>query len=61
MCVADWVSESVRYVRACKEGKEANVLFNDILNSTTMKDQSDDPSRQERTLLPRSYISLHFH
>ena len=23
-----------------------------------MKDQSDDPSRHERTLLPRSYISL---
>ena len=25
----------------------------------TMKDQSDDPSHHERTLLPRSYISLH--
>ena len=24
-----------------------------------MKDQSDDPSHHERTLLPRSYISLH--
>ena len=27
----------------------------------TMKDRSDDPSHYERTLLPRSYISLHFH
>ena len=25
-----------------------------------MKDRSDDPSRHERTLLPRSYISLRF-
>ena len=25
-----------------------------------MKDRSDDPSHHERTLLPRSYISLHF-
>ena len=25
---------------------------------STMKDRSDDPSHQERTLLPRSYISL---
>ena len=24
-----------------------------------MKDRSDDPSHDERTLLPRSYISLH--
>ena len=24
-----------------------------------MKDRSDDPSHHERTLLPRSYISLH--
>ena len=37
-----------------KEGrKEGNVLFNDTLNT------SDDPSHHERTLLPRSYISLH--
>ena len=26
--------------------------------STPMKDRSDDPSQHERTLLPRSYISL---
>ena len=26
---------------------------------STMKDRSDDPSHHERTLLPRSYISLH--
>ena len=25
----------------------------------TMKDRSDDPSHHKRTLLPRSYISLH--
>ena len=25
-----------------------------------MKDRFDDPSHHERTLLPRSYISLHF-
>ena len=28
------------------------------LNGSTMRDRSDDPSRHERTLLPRSYISL---
>ena len=28
------------------------------LNGSTMKDRSDDPSHHERTLLPRSYISL---
>ena len=28
------------------------------LNGFTMKDRSDDPSHHERTLLPRSYISL---
>ena len=28
------------------------------LNRPTMKDRSDDPSHNERTLLPRSYISL---
>ena len=27
----------------------------------TMKDRSDDPSHHERTLLPRSYISLLYH
>ena len=27
-------------------------------NGSTMKDRSDDPSHHERTLLPRSYISL---
>ena len=29
------------------------------LNESTMKDRSDDPSHHDRTLLPRSYISLH--
>ena len=29
--------------------------------SLTMKDRSDDPSHHERTLLPRSYISLPHH
>ena len=28
------------------------------LNGSTMKDRSEDPSHDERTLLPRSYISL---
>ena len=28
------------------------------LNGSTMKDRSDGPSHHERTLLPRSYISL---
>ena len=28
------------------------------LNGSTMKDRSDDPSHHERTLSPRSYISL---
>ena len=52
-------------------GKEGNVLFNDTLNTFywlereiaqwvhPMKDRSDDPSHHERTVLPRSYISLH--
>ena len=31
------------------------------LNGSTMKDRSDDPSHHERTLLPRSYISLQLH
>ena len=47
-----------------------NVLFNDELNTcyftdtlnwvngSTMKNRSDDPSHNEQTLLPRSYISL---
>ena len=30
------------------------------LNGSTMKVSSDDPSHHERTLLPRSYISLPF-
>ena len=30
------------------------------LNGSTMKDRSDDPSHHERTLLPRSCISLHW-
>ena len=29
-----------------------------ITNITALKDRSDDPSHHERTLLPRSYISL---
>ena len=28
------------------------------LNGSTMKDRSDDPSHDDRTMLPRSYISL---
>ena len=49
--------------------RDRNVLFNDALNTFylrldvaqwvhPMKDRSDDPSHHERTLLPRSYISL---
>ena len=30
----------------------------EIAQWVTMKDRSDDPSHHERTLLPRSYISL---
>ena len=33
--------------------------YHGATSRSTMKDQSDDPSHHERTLLPRSYISLH--
>ena len=34
-------------------------LEREIAQWVAMKDRSDDPSHHERTLLPRSYISLH--
>ena len=33
-------------------------LCSKLHNGSTLKDRSDDPSHHERTLLPRSYISL---
>ena len=33
--------------------------YHGATSRSTMRDRSDDPSHHERTLLPRSYISLH--
>ena len=53
----DWIIHTTAFVTPVVE----NGLEREIAQWVhPMKDRSDDPSHHERTLLPRSYISLRF-